>query len=377
MRKIPNRGKRAGAIVPLVAIFLPVLLILAGFVVNLSYVELTRTQLRIATDSASRAAGHRLAATGDTQEAAFAARQATQRNLVAGAPLQLDDQDIIFGVATRPNNNSRYQFIAGATPPNSVQILGRRTSDSQSGEVSLIIPMSGGIDSFQTVQSATSSQVKLDVVLVLDRSGSMAYAANEESDALFFKGILPASAPPGWQFCDQVPSGSRWIDLGTAIEVFNSVLQSTAASEHVGLATYATDSKHELNLTTDYSKITDVINSYSQQFCIGATNIGSGIQEGLNVITNPSFARKGAAKVMIVMTDGRHNTGPEPSIAAAAVAQEGILIYTITFSSEAEQFRMVDVANIGGGIHYHANSREELQEAFEKIANSLPTILTE
>lgn len=366
-----------GAIVPLVAIFLPVLLALAGFVVNLSYVELTRTQLRISTDAASRAAGYKLVATGSTDSAKTAAREAAQRNPVAGAPLQLDDQDIVFGVASRPNANARYTFTPGVSPPNSVQILGRRTNSSQSGNVSLVLPMGGSLGSFEVAQSATSTQVELDVVLVLDRSGSMAYGPNENSDELYNSGIMPASAPPGWAYCDAAPSDSRWRDLVGAVEVFINVLQLSTSSEKVGLATYGSDAKYEAELTANYSAISEAIDDYTQSLCLSATNVGSGIEAGTDVILNPNFSRQGAVKVMIVMTDGRHNTGPEPAAAAQAAADQNIFIYTVTFSAEAEQDRMIEVAEIGEGEHYHASTSTELEQAFEKIASSLPTLLTE
>ena len=54
--RIDRPRTRRGAIVPLVAILLPVLLILAGFAINIAWLELTRTELTTAADSAARAA---------------------------------------------------------------------------------------------------------------------------------------------------------------------------------------------------------------------------------------------------------------------------------------------------------------------------------
>jgi hypothetical protein len=38
---------------------------------------------------------------------------------------------------------------------------------------------------------------------------------------------------------------------------------------------------------------------------------------------------------------------------------------------------MQDVAETGGGKHYHAATGEELVSIFQEIANNLPTILVE
>jgi hypothetical protein len=48
----------------------------------------------------------------------------------------------------------------------------------------------------------------------------------------------------------------------------------------------------------------------------------------------------------------------------------------VTFGEGADQNLMQDVAEIGGGKHYHAATGAELVAIFEEIANNLPTILT-
>ena len=63
--------------------------------------------------------------------------------------------------------------------------------------------------------------------------------------------------------------------------------------------------------------------------------------------------------------------------AVEALAAEGIKIHTITFGSNADEERMREVADIGGGRHLHALSRDELVEAYREIALTLGTLLTE
>ena len=57
-------------------------------------------------------------------------------------------------------------------------------------------------------------------------------------------------------------------------------------------------------------------------------------------------------------------------------AGEGILIFTVTFSNEAEQWRMKDVASKGKGMHFHATDVNELKLVFAAIAKCLPTLIT-
>lgn len=369
--------QRRGAIMPLIALLLPVLLILASFVVNLAYMELTRTELRIASDAATRAAGHALATTGQQVEARFAAREATARNLVAGQQTVLKSQDIVFGVARRSGVNSRYQFTPGGTNVNAVQVLARRDSASGSGAVSLILPTFGAVTEFEPNQLAISSQVELDIALVLDRSGSMAYGDYEDSGYRASQGLGPEIAPPEWWFGDPAPTGSRWLALVDGVNVFIDELGNSPHTEHLSLATYASDSKHETSLSTDYSNVTGAMNVYTQSLKEGATNIGGGIYAGIDALQEVSYGRPWAVKVIVLLTDGRHNTGLDPVGAAQYAAQQGVTVYTVTFSQDADQGRMQTVAREGGGLHFHASRDRDLIEAFRKIAKSLPTLLVQ
>ncbi len=376
----PNQERlstRRGAVVPMVAIMLPVIMILAGFAVNLSYIELTRTELRIAADAATRAAGRVLVNSNSFAASRAAARQAMTRNTVGGSVLQLADTDIVFGESRRNSLAQRYSFTPGGLNPNAVQVNARRDAGSLSGAVSFILPMAGAGGSFNSSQSAVSSPVELDVALVLDRSGSMAYGDTEIARDMVLAGLIPSSAPPGWSFCDAAPPGSRWRDLLGGVTVFNNVLNSSYSSEHVALITYGSSASLEQNLTGDYSLVMSAMDVHTQSLCSGATNIGSGIYEAINALSDSTFTRPWAAKVIVLMTDGRHNTGSDPEVAATVAFNAGISVYAVTFSAEADQVRMDSVAQNGGGRYFHAASGSDLQNAFRDIARSLPTLLTD
>ncbi len=376
-RSTPGARSRYGVVVPLVAIMLPVIMILAGFAVNLSYIELTRTELRIAADAATRAAGRTLVNTNDFDLARNAARQAATRNKVAGNVLQLEDADIEFGLSQRTSLAQRYSFVPGGLTPNAVRVNARRDASSLSGAISMILPMSGAAGSFNTLQSAVSSPVELDVALVLDRSGSMAYGDTEESYNMAVAGLPPSSAPAGWAFCDAAPPGSRWRDLLAGVAVFNNALNNSYSNEHLALVTYSNSATREQDLTSDYSTIMTAMDSYTSSLCSGSTNVGGGIYEAIDTLGNVAAMRPWAAKVIVVLTDGRHNTGSSPEGAATSAFNAGITVYTITFSAEADQSRMATVAQNGGGKHFHAASGIALQQAFTDIARSLPTLLTD
>ena len=87
-RRYSRRNKK-GAIIVLVAVILAALMVFVGFSVDLAHMQRVRTELRVATDLAAKAAAGTLSATGDINQAVLAGQEVAQNNQVAGAPLTL------------------------------------------------------------------------------------------------------------------------------------------------------------------------------------------------------------------------------------------------------------------------------------------------
>ena len=219
---------------------------------------------------------------------------------------------------------------------------------SLSGPVPLLFTGLFDRTTFEPRQIATATQSDRDVVLVLDRSGSM----------------------DSW-----TPTGTRWTDLQDAVGVFLDTLALTPQDEQVGLATYSTYATSDVNLTLDYQAIRDAVASKNPR---GWTGMGRGIEAGQTTVMNPAYTRTFAQKTIVVMTDGNHNRGIDPEDAALAANNDNnITVHTITFSVGANQNHMDAVADNGGGSHWHADDQASLLQVFEDVANNLPTLVTE
>jgi hypothetical protein len=77
------------------------------------------------------------------------------------------------------------------------------------------------------------------------------------------------------------------------------------------------------------------------------------------------------------MTDGLWNKGRNPRLAAEDARNCGIVIHVVTFLPEAQNADAEAVASITGGAYIHANNEAELIAAFEKLARTLPVVLTD
>ncbi len=362
---------RRGATIALVMIFLPVLFLLAAFAINLVYMQTVNTEVQIAADAAVRSATRTYVLSGSKDQALLAAQEAAAMNPINGNVLPINAVDLEYGVSQRYSLGDPYVFVP-ASVGNSVRLTTQSLAAGNGPTIEPLFPLFGSLVNIRPLRTATSTKMTVDIVLVVDRSGSMAYSATEIGDG----SAPPAAAPAGWWFDGPVPPQSRWLDLVAAVNAFNTALSTSPDHEQLALATYNEVPVINVPLTTNYTQVADALDAISLNFIMGATNIGDGMNAGLVALKDPTYSRQFASKVMIVMTDGNHNTGWWPDSAATVIAAEGVTIYTVTFSDEANQALMQLVASRGSGEHFHATTSAQLTSAFQQIARRLPTILT-
>ena len=369
---------RKGAIVVLFAILLPVQMIFLGFTIDFANMHRVRNEARVIADLSSKAAADTLARSGGDEALAISTAQAVAAsNTIGGEFHSLDPSEIVFGRA-QEQADGRFTFTEGATPSNSVRVFANRTENHPNGPVGLFFGNFYGQSEFPFTQTATSSFRDVELCLVLDRSISMKYnvtGSNTSAERRAFR-------------CQTPSPSSRWIALDNAVEVFLSELDATPVRERVGVVTFATDtndsctpgvsftvSKLDQPLTENTAAIRAVMDDYNTSVWFGGTDITAGIVEATDhmvAASNPSRDR-----FIVVLTDGVHrNENTEPSDAAAAANQEGLIVHTITFSPEADTADMQLTAQRGGGQHWHADTEDELELIFQRLAGSL-AILTE
>ncbi|HEY3968007.1 MAG TPA: vWA domain-containing protein [Planctomycetaceae bacterium] len=373
-------ASRRGAIAPTIAVLLPVLVVLIGFAVNVAYMEMTRTQLRISCDAAAKAGLVSLGATQQTTTAQTAARTLATANPVAGQALQLANSNIEFGNAAK-NGSGVYVFTSGASPLNSSRVTGTMNVPYLFGAF-----MPGG--NFAVTEVSVATRISHDIMLVLDRSASMAFdlSANEfsyPSDRSTYTTLQAYFTPPS-------PTGSRWYALTNAVNSFVSVLQSRNLDVHLGLVTYAenytlgnysaTEATLDVPLTSNYAKTATAMNVYGQTPLLGDTNITAGLTMAQTELTG-SDARVTANRTIILLTDGVVTTGnlDFASVAQTARTSSQIVTYTIAFGGEAGtgsiEAEMAKAAQNGNGTFYNAPTAAALTQAFQIIADSLPAVL--
>ena len=189
--------QRRGAIVPTFAVVFPLLMIFCAMAINLAYVQLSHTEMQIAIDASVHAGGRRLGtpvpnADGTVQTLAEAkvdvmnfAAEIAAMNTVAGSPVTIPESAMEFGRSSRALKNDgsfgAYKFVATNSNqiPSSFRIISSElTLDHLFGPFASRDGHSPA-GTFTVASTSVSTQVDRDVVLVLDRSGSMIYFQDE------------------------------------------------------------------------------------------------------------------------------------------------------------------------------------------------------
>ncbi|MEM6981239.1 MAG: pilus assembly protein TadG-related protein, partial [Planctomycetota bacterium] len=219
-------SKRRGGVLVLLAIMLPLLLLMSTYAINVAYVESVNTDVQIATDAAVQAAGRAYIETADENAALAAAQDAASRNPINGVTMPIVMRDLEFGISQRRNLSGRYNFtpVSGGALGNAVRMTTRSVNEAATPILKPIFPTMGTTLEIRPIRSAVSTQSTMDVALVIDRSGSMAYASDESSAG----GMNPPrSAPPGWDFDQPVPPNARWLDMVVSVNEFAKYLRDS------------------------------------------------------------------------------------------------------------------------------------------------------
>ena len=132
------------------------------------------------------------------------------------------------------------------------------------------------VNSFSTTQVSLTTRVSHDIVLVLDRSASMAFdlSANEFS---YPADVSAGKNPLQIYFTPPSATASRWKALTDAVNSFVTVLQARNLDVHVGLVTYSetysfgtyacTEASLDVQPTSNLSSITTAMNTWGQRLC--------------------------------------------------------------------------------------------------------------
>jgi Ca-activated chloride channel family protein len=382
-----RRSVRRGAVLPLVAVFVVVLMAMAAFSIDISYIALTQTQLKAATDAASKAGTSALVQGKTDAEAIAAAIAMAGQNTVNGKALKITASDIQVGQSVLQTDGS-WSFVSGLKPSQAMQITSNMSASNANGAVNFFFAPVFGSKTFNATNTSVASAFACEVCLVLDRSHSMCFDQTGTSWS------YPAPYYLDWVTAikNKPATGSRWLALDSAINSFCTILKTANAPPRVGVVTWADDIDKntteysltgqtsvgcttDLGLSTDMTAVYNAVKAKSGKVMLGGTEMSAGMDAGRAVLTG-SGVKPYAKKIMILMTDGQWNSGRDPILAAADCKAANITVHCVCFLKNADQTTTQQIASMTGGKFYYATDAASLDAAFRDLAYTLPVVLT-
>jgi len=254
-----------------------------------------------------------------------------------------------------------------------------------------------------TIQGDALCEVPVDVVLVMDISGSM-----NDGEALSkceWSEIKPYGSGNTWFLNKKYNVSEEWCQntrdsFDESYPVFQFVATTYTASSNKKiidakssansfLDNFKTDDQSALVSFSDNANLVKTLsnNHGATQSAVnalavgGATNIGDAIQEGILEL-NSSGANPQANKIMVLLTDGKANKPngngyTENSLdvqyakdKAQEAADQGYKIFTIGLGSDGDinQTMLQEIADITDATYYHVPNGDGLKDIYDEIA---------
>lgn len=198
-----------------------------------------------------------------------------------------------------------------------------------------------------------SVECSVRAVVCIDRSGSMASRVQQRSldgAPAFENTELYLNVGAGLAPIDLAKQGGRnFINLLGETENAAVTSFSSNASVNFAMALMTTANKNAARAAIAAIQAT------------GSTNIGGGLQVSLDQITGEGDAVSN--EVIILLSDGLHNTGTSPSSVLPSLKQRGVIVHTIGLGNVDAQL-MSQIANETGGSYLFASSSSQLNSHF-------------
>ena len=384
--KVFHTPIKQGVILPFLAIGFVLMMVMLIFTVDISYMQMVRTELRVATDVAAKAGVEALRRTRSKDKAIEVVKNHIAMNKVAGKKLTLSDEDILIGNSSKQGDGS-WKFIDGGTPFNSIRVTSSLSEDNANGSVNLFFGKFFGNHTFTPKVTSTASNTEVEIVLCLDRSHSMCW------DMTGTDWNYPPGIPKFFSFLfPPADTGSRWSALEEAVDLFEDVIKTQDPEPRVALVTWGStidNSVYEGMLTGLFFPATEVdetlpdpvenippgLYARGDKLMLGGTEMSSGIEKAIEELEKP-YVNPLATRMIILFTDGKWTHGYDPVIAAQQASDKGIIMHTIGLLDDANaDTTLQKIADLTGGRYLKATNETELEQAFIELSTQLPVVL--
>ena len=371
----------------LAALMMPVLIVAGSLAVDTTNALSMKTRLQNAADSAALATTSQLAEGKITESNAVAYATKFFKGQIA------DDISAYDGFSATPTVTLSKSGTGKKTVWKvDVAVLGSQQTSALarfSGKNSIDISING------TSESARDGSNPLSMMLVLDRSGSMAWASGRTTTQ-----VVPRYC---YFFGYRYQCGTMTAEVDVPkIDVLKEavadltahIAESDPTDEYarMGAVSYnsQTGSSDKQEFSWTKSKVTDFS---AALIADGGTNSEYAMKWGYEEVTSSSeinahFSKNGSknpSKFIVFMTDGENSTGSSSQNDYAdkqtlyyctKAKEKGVTIFSVAFQAPQRGKDLLNSCASGSSYYYDADSADELKKAFKDIGEEAVKLVT-
>lgn len=170
--------------------------------------------------------------------------------------------------------------------------------------------------------------------------------------------------------------------LYVAKESTISFIDSLTSNNDIAIISFSSNALLESELTADLSKAKNAVRNINAEE-IGGTSLGDAVISSVN-----SLILSKNSKIIILVTDGRSNTGVDVEDAVEYAKLKQAIINTIGIGTEGggeyiegvnltlDESTLREISSDTGGKYFRAASSESLNDAYKEIAGNTETIIS-
>jgi Ca-activated chloride channel homolog len=180
--------------------------------------------------------------------------------------------------------------------------------------------------------------------------------------------------------------GGKVINRLEAVKKVVADFISKRSIDRIGMVVFGSQAYTQLPLTRDYETITEILDRLK----IGAAGRSTAIGDAIGISLKRLADIKSRSNIIILLTDGRSNSGElQPEVAAEIAHKLGVKIYTIGIGGQGRAPFLIDdpifgqryvyqrvdmdegalkaIAKTTGGLYFRAQGMEGLQKIYDTI----------
>ncbi len=226
-----------------------------------------------------------------------------------------------------------------------------------------------------TVKASKEIQSEpLELVLLLDRSGSMAWCTHSDHGYAWGENHYYNS---GGEWCwypdEKSEEDSRQAIAGNAARGLIDQLLDKRISASVSVVGFANNANEILEMTSLTANDAQWIkNQIPTSRASGSTNMNAGLKKA-----DDEFSRNATNKVIIMLADGDYD-GDDPNSPwdggyVSTLKNNKVTVHTIGFTTSNNTLEKI--ADTTGGNYYTANDADQLADVFTQIAGNLTAMV--